>query len=106
MNEPAQLALDDLATGLAEELGDVRTSLEGEMTGYSRGDATFARASSNALEVRLPQDIAEAALRTTDSSVVPGEPGWVRFAPSASDPHAVDRSQAWFRTAWRHAAGD
>ena len=103
MSEPADLALNDLASALAQELGEVSTSVDGAVTTYARGDATFARASSDALEVRLPEDIGVAALRTPDSSALPDDPGWIRFAPVAPDPHVADRAQAWFRTAWRHA---
>lgn len=96
-------ALDALADGLAEELGEVSTSVDGEVTSYARGDVVFARASSRVFDVRLPEDIAEAALRTPDTDRLPNEPGWIRFAPSSDEPHVVDRAEAWFVTGWRHA---
>ena len=53
--------------------------------------------------MRLPADIAEAAVRTSDTSMVPGETGWIRFAPQGRERHVTDRASAWFQTAWRHA---
>lgn len=80
---------------------------------YRRGDIVFARVSADTLEVRLPSDIADAAVRTPDTlslpaapgSPPPGGPGWVRFSPRGHERHVLDRASAWFRTAWRHAGG-
>ena len=96
-------SLDDLTNGLAEELEGVQVSAEGDVSSYARGAVTFARASSRLLEARLPEDIAEAALRTSDTAAIPGEPGWIRFTPTNDERHVADRAEAWFLTAWRHA---
>ena len=55
------------------------------------------------LEVRLPTDIAEAALRTPDTALDPDDRGWVRFTPAEAERHVGDRATAWFQIAWRHA---
>lgn len=95
----------DLATQCAEvaaSLPDIEASSHDAFTTYLRDGRPFARVASRQLEVRLPADIAEAALRTPDT--VAGEaPGWVRFAPAGAERHVSDRAEAWFRTAWRHA---
>ena len=70
---------------------------------YRRGRTEIARAGGQALEVRLPPDIADAAARTPDTVMIEGEPGWIRFTPRSDEPHVADRAEAWFRTAWRHA---
>jgi hypothetical protein len=54
--------------------------------------------------VRLPTEIAAAALRTPDTAPDPDDRGWVRFSPTTAEGHVTDRAAAWFRTAWRHAA--
>lgn len=64
----------------------------------------FAHVSSAGMEVRLPADIAEAALRTPDTAAT-AERGWVRITPPTDERHVSDRATAWFHTAWRHAAG-
>lgn len=106
MTDSHQPGLDDLASGLAEELGEANATTTGDVTSYERGGAAFARVSPTVLDVRLPDDIAEAALRTPDTSSLPGEAGWIRFKPGADEPHVADRAHAWFVTAWRHATPD
>jgi hypothetical protein len=109
-----------LTAELAAELGEI-TSVGGEgVVSYQRGEVVFARVSADALEVRLPPDIADAAVRTPDTvalpggsgarpgepgSPPPGGPGWVRFSPNGQERHVTDRAAAWFHTAWRHAVG-
>jgi hypothetical protein len=92
-----------LAAELASDLDEVTADRDGGEVSYRRGKAVFARASADALEVRLPDDIADAAERTPDTAAIPGQPGWVRFAPLGNERHVTDRAAAWFQTAWRHA---
>jgi hypothetical protein len=94
--------LAGLCADIAEELDEVSHSADGDEVAYSRAGAVFARVLGSRLDVRLPADIAEAALRTTDTDAGAG-PGWVRFAPTSSERHVLDRAAAWFQTAWRHA---
>ena len=90
---------------MAADLEDVDSEETDGSVSYRRGAVDFARVTGAVLEVRLPEDIAEAALRTPDTLEVPGRPGWVRFAPAGSERHDIDRASAWFQTAWRHAEG-
>lgn len=92
-----------LAAELAVELGEVSSAGDGGVVSYQRGGVVFARAAADALEVRLPGDIAEAAGRTPDTVSIPGERGWIRFTPRGRERHVTDRATAWFQTAWRHA---
>ena len=103
MNDAAP-DLASLCADLADELDDVTGSAEGDVVAYARGGSVFARVAGSTLEVRLPADIAEAALRTTDTAAG-DEPGWIRFAPRDSERHVIDRATAWFLTAARHANG-
>lgn len=96
--------LAGLCSGIAEESGDVALSSEGDDVAYARAGALFARVSGSTLQVRLPVDIAEAALRTPDTTLDPDDRGWVVFAPGPDAQHVADRATAWFQTAWRHAA--
>lgn len=95
--------LGGLCAELADELDDIAVSTEGDGVAYARGGAVFARISSSTMQVRLPVDIAEAALRTPDTTVDSGDRGWIRFAPGDGAQHVNDRAAAWFQTAWRHA---
>jgi hypothetical protein len=88
----------------SSELDEVTSSADGDGVAYARGGAVFARVSGSTLNVRLPVDIAAAALRTPDTTLDPDDRGWLRFAPGPSAEHVADRAAAWFQTAWRHAA--
>jgi hypothetical protein len=94
-----------LAAEIASELTELTSTGDGGVVSYRRRGAVFARASADALEVRLPLDIAEAALETPDTTAVPGQAGWVRFTPSGQGRRVTDRATAWFHTAWRHSPG-
>jgi hypothetical protein len=95
--------LGGICAEVATELDEVTRTDEADTTAYARGGATFARVSATALSVRLPVDIAEAALNTPDTSLDPGDRGWLVFAPATMEPHVVDRASAWFTIAWKHA---
>jgi hypothetical protein len=95
-------SLGDVLDALLEEAGDVETPADRE---YARSGVTFAtRPEENAIELRLGDEIAEAALRTPDTTQSSRGPAWVRFAPLIWDELAFDRLEAWFRVAWRMAA--
>ena len=96
--------LAGLCSGIADELDEVAVSSEAGAVTYARAGAVFARVSGSTLQVRLPVDIAEAALRTPDTTLDPEERGWLAFAPGPQAQHVDDRATAWFQTAWRHAA--
>ena len=105
MTEESGPDLMVLVAEVAAELGEVTSSGDGGVVAYQVAGVVFARVSADALEVRLPADIADAALRTPDTAVIPGEPGWLRFSPQGRERHVVDRAMAWFQLAWRHAGG-
>jgi hypothetical protein len=98
-----QTSLGDVLASLLDEAADVETPADRE---YARGGTTFAaRPAEDVVELRLGEDIADAAMRTPDTNSSPRGPGWVRFAPREWDDHAFDRLEAWFLVAWRMAAG-
>jgi len=104
MTNEAAPDLAGLCADLADELVEVSSTADGDVVAYQRGGAVFARVSGSTLEVRLPADIAEAALRTPDTALDPDDRGWVLFTPNDDERHVIDRATAWFQTAWRHAA--
>jgi len=103
MTNDAAPDLAGLCADLAQELDEVSSTTDGDAVAYSMGGAVFARVSGPALEVRLPVDIAAAALRTPDTALDPDDRGWIRFTPKDDEQHVTDRAKAWFQTAWRHA---
>ena len=67
MNDDAAPDLAGLCSEVAAELDEITSAADDGMTSYARGSAVFARVTGSRLEVRLPTDIAEAALRTPDT---------------------------------------
>ncbi len=104
MSDDSALDLVGLCAECAAELDDAVSSADGSTTVYRREGIEFARVADGALRVRLPVDIAEAALSTPDTSLEPTDRGWLVFSPGTSEPHVIDRAKAWFRIAWKHAA--
>src|SRR5262245_2339206 len=98
----------ELVASIAPFLDEVVASEDAAsgMMVYRRGEREIARMDAQALEVRLPPDVADAASRTPDTVAIGGEPGWIRFTPTSAERHVADRAEAWFRTAWRHAGAD
>lgn len=93
----------DVLAELLDEIGEVETPADRE---YARAGVVFVtRPAEDVLEFRLGEEIAEAAMRTPDTGPSARGFDWVRFAPSTWDQHAIDRLEAWFRVAWRMAAG-
>lgn len=95
--------LAGLCAACAVELDDATGSADGSATVYAREGIEFARVEGGTLRVRLPVDIAEAALNTPDTALAPEDRGWLVFAPATAEAHVIDRAKAWFRIAWKHA---
>src|SRR5688500_14295634 len=100
--------IGELLASIAPFLDDVVASedVASGVTVYRRGEREIARMDGRSMEVRLPPDIAEAAIRTPDTVAMGDEQGWVRFTPTSAERHVADRAEAWFRTAWRHAGDE
>lgn len=89
---------------LIGEAADVDVATAGDGFEYSRAGRVFAaRSASVGVELRLGDEIAEAAQRTPDTRPSSRGATWILFAPSQWDEHALDRLEAWFRVAWRLA---
>ena len=73
---------------------------------YVRADRLFAvvEANGGGVSFRLAPAVAEAAIRTPDTTPSPRGRGWVTLKPAVPEGHAADRGTAWFESAWRAAA--
>jgi hypothetical protein len=92
-----------LCAACAAELEDATGLADGAAAVYTREGVEFARVEGATLRVRLPVDIAEAALNTPATKLDPDDRGWLMFSPSSDERHVIDRATAWFRLAWKHA---
>lgn len=101
MQMETEPTLSDVLDALLEEAGDVQTPVDRE---YARDGVVFAaRPEEPVMELRLGEEIGEAAMRTPDTGPSSRGTAWVRFAPEVWDELAFDRLEAWFRVAWRLA---
>ena len=100
---PPRATLREVAVRALDALDDTQEASESGGTVYARGGRPFALVSEAALEVRLEPFVAQAALRTPDTTTSDRGPDWVRFSPRALDRFAADRAAAWIEHAWRHA---
>jgi hypothetical protein len=90
---------------IASELDEVQTTTTSGGFELRRGSRLFAVVDRAAVEFRLRADVADAVLRTPDTSPSGRGNEWVRFEPEAIDPSVEDRLAAWITSAWR-AAGN
>jgi hypothetical protein len=100
-----------LAEALATTAGDLegieRREVAGGAVEYVRGEVVFAvvEAEGAGASFHLATAVADAALRTPDTSRSLRGRGWVTLRPPIVDGHARDRATAWLVSAWRTAAG-
>jgi len=103
-DEPtSDLTLLDVLTAAAEDLPGIEAGDGEGALHWSAHGVRFAALEGDRAEFRLDPLVARAALRTPDTGPSTRGAEWVAFAPSALDDGAVDRAEAWFLSAHRHA---
>jgi hypothetical protein len=100
----ADETLDERVESVVEELDGVERAREGESVTYLAGGTAFAVLLQDVLEVALDPAVAKAALRTANTLPSPRGAGWIAFTPEAIDRFALDRAEAWVRSAYRRVA--
>ena len=107
MEGPDDIDLADVLASAAEGLAGVEVRDDGGTTVWRAGHEAvpFAALSGGRAEFRLDPLVAGAALRTPDTTPSGRGPEWVAFAPAELDDAAIDRAEAWFLSAHRHASG-
>jgi hypothetical protein len=86
-------------------MDEVGTHTVGGATEFRRGGVAFAALEGERVDLRLNAEVAEAARRTPATSASHRGSEWVTFTPRLTEPHDLDRAEAWFLSAWRAAAG-
>jgi hypothetical protein len=97
------VTLEGFLAAVAEEVGATTRPATGGGTEFIRAKRTLAYAHGDVAEFWLDPEIAEAAIRTPDTSSSTRGPAWVRLAPAEPKPMDLDRARAWFLSAWRDA---
>ena len=105
-DQPADRSLAELVDSVIEDLGGVERIREPAGVSCAVNGRTFAVVAEDRLETSLDLAVARAALRTPDTSASPRGLGWIVFAPASIDRFALDRAEAWLRSAYRRAAGE
>ncbi len=101
----ADESLDERVEGVVEVLDGVVRRREGDAVTYLFDGKAFAVLAADTLEVALDAAVARAALKTSGASVSRRGPAWIAFSPGAVDRFALDRAEAWLRSAYRRVAG-
>ena len=102
---PLDESLDERVEAVIGDVGRVDRRRAADGVAYSVGGRVFAVLGEDRLEAALDTLVAKAALKTPDTSSSPRGPGWIAFSPTVIDRFALDRAEAWVRSAHRRAAG-
>jgi hypothetical protein len=103
--EDTDETLDERVGSVMEDLGGVEQIREGGEAAFHADGLPFAVLADNVLEVHLDGPVARAALRTSDTTASSRGGGWIAFRPTTIDRFALDRAEAWVRSAHRRVAG-
>jgi hypothetical protein len=103
--EESDESLDERVEAVVEDLDGVERVREGESVTYRASGRAFAVLLQDMLEVALDPVVAKAALRTANTLPSPRGKGWIAFTPEGIDRFALDRAEAWVRSAHRRATG-
>lgn len=102
----ASLTLTEALARRAADLAPLERGLAADTAvTYARAGLPFAVIEPGGLSASflLSPAVADAALRTADATPSARGRGWVTLRPALVDGHALDRTTAWFESAWRHA---
>ncbi len=95
--------LDERVETVIEDLVGVERAREGESVSYLANGRIFAILMPDLLEAALDPTVAAAALRTPGTMPSARGKGWIAFTPEEVDRFALDRAEAWLRSAHRRA---
>jgi hypothetical protein len=103
--ESTDETLDERVEAVVEDLDGVERTRDGESVTYLAGGVPFAVLMPDVLEVLLDPAVAKAALKTGNTISSSRGAGWIAFTPETIDRFALDRAEAWVRSAYRRVAG-
>lgn len=101
----ADESLDERVEAVVDDLDGVARVRADEAVTYLVAGRPFAVLKVDVLEVVLDPVVAKAALRTANTLPSVRGKGWIAFTPGSIDRFALDRAEAWVRSAHRRVAG-
>ena len=103
-DEPLDELLDERIEAIVQELAGVERRRASDGVAYAVNGRVFAVLGEDRLEAALDPAVSKAALRTPDTKVSARGAGWIAFTPPSIDRFALDRAEAWVRSAHRRVA--
>jgi len=103
-DEPLDESLDERVEAVIEDMGGVDRRRASDGVSYATRGRVFAVLGDERIEAWLDPMVAKAALKTPGTSISPRGAGWIIFTPPMVDRFALDRAEAWVRSAHRRAA--
>lgn len=103
-DEAVDETLAERIESVIEELGGIDRRNDGDAVAYAVGGRVFAVMGVDRLETALDPVVAKAALKTGDTVASARGAGWIAFAPATIDRFALDRAEAWVRSAHRRSS--
>jgi hypothetical protein len=100
-DEAVTETLAERVASVIGDLEDVERRPDPVGDGFLAGGRLFAVVGEDRLEAALDPRVATAALRTPDTAPSRRGAGWITFAPVSLDRFALDRAEAWVRSAHR-----
>jgi hypothetical protein len=104
-DEAVDETLAERVAAVIADLDPVERRPGADGVAFAADGSVFAFLGDGRLEAGLDPAIATAALRTADTTRSPRGAGWVVFRPASVDRFALDRAEAWVRSAHRRATG-
>jgi hypothetical protein len=95
--------LEERVAAVVADLSGASREAAGEATVLAVAGRTFAVVAPGVVEAWLDPAVATAALATPDTRASARGAGWIRFSPVEIDRFALDRAEAWLRSAHRRA---
>jgi hypothetical protein len=102
---PVDESLDERIEAVVAGLAGVERRRASDGVAYAVNGRVFAVLGEDHLETALDPVVSKAALKTPDTTASVRGAGWIAFAPPSIDRFALDRAEAWVRSAHRRAAG-
>jgi hypothetical protein len=97
--------VDERIARAVGELEGIERRTDGQVTDLLLRGHAFGRTGAGWIEVALDPAVARVAVGTPDVTASERGREWIRFAPQKADRFALDRVEAWLRSAHRRAMG-
>jgi hypothetical protein len=96
--------LREALRAVVDDLDDAEITHTADQDEIVVGDRPIAIIGTHRMEILLDPIVATAAARTPDAAHSGRGEGWLAFTPASLDRFALDRAEAWLRSAYRRVS--